>query len=564
MPPAHPGLGPFLAQLRSRLDGLHAQELISLLLAHAESLAPAERQPFLAIFAAEPPATTAGGAGLLEEIAAFVERLRGGEYVDGWGWDDDLHAERNWGDESWVTEMDELFCEAAAAFLGGEPHLARDAYCELLDALGRDEDGGTFSGALPPDEMLQTDIAEAKARALRLLYETATRDERVDTLAGALADWRYLGARVGLREILDARPAEPPQLDAFAEQWIGRFSPQLGQPGHPDERTFLIEVATWRDGPDGVAALARRWGDDVPALFVAWVDALLAADRKSDAAAACVEALASLPAHGDARAEIAERHAPLDTTPGHGLSCARVAWRAAPSALRLRRLVGHADAATLCVEADALAGTSPSARLSAALLVLAGRIDEASALLGRCEPLGWSRDDHPGAVVVPVLLIAATAPATGGAGSRLPAATALLTAVDQPGWSGPGQIGHGESDGAAEVEALVELSALLAARAATVDGTADLRAEWLIDARAAIDARVAAIVTAQHRGAYDRAAQLATAGAEAIAAVDGATAATAMLVGLRERYPRHVAFRSSLEGAVRRSPRLSPLPKRRR
>ena len=77
MPPANPGLGPFLAQLRSRLDGLHAQELISLLLAHAESLAPAERQPFLSILAAEPPATTAGGAGLLEEIAAFVELLHG-------------------------------------------------------------------------------------------------------------------------------------------------------------------------------------------------------------------------------------------------------------------------------------------------------------------------------------------------------------------------------------------------------------------------------------------------------------------------------------------------------
>ena len=564
MPSDHLGLGPFLSQVRSRADKFDAEELRALLLAHAESLEPAARAPFLSMFTPVPAsARTPDGRTLLDDIAAFAGRIRCEEYVDGWGWDDDLHDERNWGDESWVIEMDELFARAAAAFLGSDRHLARDAYYELLDVLGLDEDGGSFCGALPPDEMLQTDIAEAKARALRLLFETATPAERVDTLAAAFNDWRYVGGPVGLRDILEARPEALPDVDALAEEWVARLPSQRGRSLQRDERAFLIELASWSDGPDGVGALARRCREDMPELFVAWVDALAAAGRERDAAAACTEALDLVKAFGAVRAELAERYAPLVEGPGHRVFCASTAWRAAPTAARLRRLAACCEDATIVAEADAIAVATPP-RLAAALLVLAGRIDDASALLRRSDPLGWSRSDHPGPAVVPVLLIAATAPDAGKA-DYLPAATALLSTVDEPDRR---ELVHAldpdDDSGLAESEALVELSALLCARAATASGTPKQRARWLCDARAATDARVAAIVTAKHRGAYDRAAQLATAHAEAVAALDGTSAATAILTALRDRYPRHVAFRSALEGAIRRSPRLSPLPSRRR
>ena len=564
MPSDHPGLGPFLSQVRTHVDGFDADELRARLLAHAESLEPAARAPFLSIFTvASAPVRTADDSTLLDDIGAFVGRIRDGEYVDGWGWDDDLHDERNWGDESWVTEMDELFSRVSVAFLGSDRHLARDAYCELLDALGRDDEGGTFCGALPPDEMLQTDIAEAKARALRLLFEIAAPAERVDTLAAALSDWRYVGGPVGLREILDTRSEALPDVDAFAEEWVARVSSQPGRALQRDERAFLVELASWSHGPDGVGALARRCRQDMPELFVAWVDALVAAGREDDAATACTEALGSVPALGEVRAEIAERYAPLADAPGQPASCASIAWRAAPTAARLRRLAACGDDGAIAAEADSITDTTPS-RLAAALLVLAERIDDASALFRQSDPLGWSRSDHPGPAVVPVLLIAATAPDADEA-DHLPAATALLAAVDGREWRGLAQsVGPDDDSGPAEAGTLVELSALLAARAATASSTADQRARWLRDAGAATDTRVAAIVSAKHRGAYDRAAQLATAYAEAVAAIDGTSAATAILTGLRDRYPRHVAFRSALEGAARRSPRLSPLPSRRR
>ncbi len=56
--------------------------------------------------------------------------------------------------------------------------------------------------------MLQTDIAEAKARALRLLFEIATPAERVDTLAAALSDWRY----VAFRSALEGAARRSPRL----------------------------------------------------------------------------------------------------------------------------------------------------------------------------------------------------------------------------------------------------------------------------------------------------------------------------------------------------------------
>jgi hypothetical protein len=135
----------------SRVESLDAGELRTLLLVHAESLEPAARGPFLSIFtSASAPARPAEDVSLLDDIAAFAGRIRGGAYVDGWGWDDDLHDERSSGDESWVIEMDELFSQAAAAFLGSDRQLAREAYRELLDALCLEDEGG-FCGALSPE-----------------------------------------------------------------------------------------------------------------------------------------------------------------------------------------------------------------------------------------------------------------------------------------------------------------------------------------------------------------------------------------------------------------------------
>lgn len=32
---------------------------------------------------------------LMDEIEAFAQRVQNGEYCDGWGWDEDIHEERD-------------------------------------------------------------------------------------------------------------------------------------------------------------------------------------------------------------------------------------------------------------------------------------------------------------------------------------------------------------------------------------------------------------------------------------------------------------------------------------
>jgi hypothetical protein len=61
-----------------------------------------------------------GDDALPADVADLVERLRQGEFFDGWGRDEDLVRSTWWGDEACVAEIDDLFARAGRAFLAGE------------------------------------------------------------------------------------------------------------------------------------------------------------------------------------------------------------------------------------------------------------------------------------------------------------------------------------------------------------------------------------------------------------------------------------------------------------
>jgi hypothetical protein len=74
-------------------------------------------------------------------------RIRSREFYEGSGWDDRIHAERAFRDESWVSEMDALFDGASNAFQAGRldtrypRHVAfrreLDRLCASSPAVGR-------------------------------------------------------------------------------------------------------------------------------------------------------------------------------------------------------------------------------------------------------------------------------------------------------------------------------------------------------------------------------------------------------------------------------------------
>lgn len=558
-----PSLQRFLATLDRRLAEMTARDIRATIRSHAQSLPSDQRRAFLDIFTQTPPSEDGPEVSwpveddpLLDEIDELVERIAGGSYFEDFGWDDDIHEQRSLGDDSWIWEMDGLFDDAQAAFLAGDPGLARAAYERLLRAFELDQDVGTFCGSSPALEAVTTDVAEAEARLLRAVYETTPPAERASVLA---AEWFELPSYPGptLAAVREARPQDLPGLDAFLPEWITELtSIGAGQPGiESSVRPLLAEAVELHGGADGLAALARQPGPGSADRFLYWVEALRRSGRHMDAVAAAHEALAAAPPHGDTYARIAELLAELLAEVAAGdaqaaLAARRAAWRALPTDGRLLALHGAAPTGQVSqmlddeVAALADAPTPVTGRLRALLLLLAGRTGEATALLGsdECTQAPASR------VVLPYLL------ATGCGGPSHPRwetsqVARLLRSVDTPWWSDwtrPLATGH-------ETPRAQPLSDLLIERLATDDADLRQRQRWLRLARDEIDRRVRAIVTGKARRRYGEAARLAACCVEALTLADDQAAGTALVAALRRNFSRHSAFQRELETAVSKS-----------
>jgi hypothetical protein len=605
------GLGPFLNELESRLQALSVDETRAALLAYAESLPMRARSAFLGVFGVG-ESTENGGAGgtipapagaalasdtLLSAVEVFVKRLESGSYVEGWGWDDDLHDERSFGDESWADEMDILFSGAGSVFLEGDLALARMAYERLLKAFDDNADG--FCGAEEPEQMLDTDIGEAKARYLRAVYETTALPERAEALLAEMGALRYVGDEATLQSVADVQRAMLPDLEVFLPAWIAWLGKQTKRGSSPgdlvvrDVTRLRSEAAQWSGGADALAELAREPGSPDAEVHRDWVDALTREGRVEAAAAAAREALERIQPHGVIRAGIAERLARFAAAQGDGegvLEGRRESWRSAPSTRRLLELVDTATALgvadrVLVEEAD-WAEPSPKGtqrrgvrlendRLACELLLLAGLIDSVVARLSAAPALGWSAGEHPGPIVVPYLLVAVT-----GIGGRPQAEKSLLAKafeqIDVHGWVDTRDYHEMAFDDEIE-ESLIDprfraidrdellLSRLFADALAERHPSSAERTRWLSAVRVAIEQRVAAVVEAKRRGAYERVAQVAVVYAEALTLVEEQRAGAGWLDSLRERYPRHTAFRAELDAAARKSPFLpAPIRTKRR
>lgn len=574
------GLGEFLAVLEQRLAALPVDDLLAALVAHAERLPVRDREAFLAIFPApsavvsQVPGPRAvpspDGTRLLADIDVFVDRVRSGAFFEGWGWDDDLHEERAWGDESWVGEMDDLFAVAADAFLAGDLALARDAYGRLLGTFDLDQEVGTFCGPSIPSDMVATDVPEAVARYLRAVYETTPLSERAEELYDRYADLNHLAPATSLHTIADTQRAGLPDLDDFLPAWIEVLTEHTSGHWARDHQRLLTEATVCYAGTDGLATVARRPGDHQSTAYLDWIDALTRDGRLDDAAAAAREALIITGPAAERSAEVADRLGDLTARLGDraaALDARRTAWRTHRTRSRLLALIVAADAAgqrTGAVEAEADLVPAAPDRLGCELLLLADRIDAAATALVASDPLGWSSPEHPGPVVWPFLLAAAVAPVVPATETQLGQQFATIDTTDR--WHGYSSLDrhHGDDDTDRASAAPPRLSSLLACHIADRPGGAQQRQQWLDAARSVADRRIDAVVGNKHRGAYQRVAVLAVAYAEALALAADQAAGAAFIAATRSRYPRHVAFRDELDRATAASPLLPAPPQRRR
>ena len=585
------GLGPFLDTLEQRLDPLSAEQLREILVGHATRLPAGERAGFLALFDL-PPQTdggVAGGSGdagdatLVADVDVFVADIAAGVYVDGWGYDPDDREHRAFGDETWTFEFDHLLDRAALALLAGDVATAREGYRRLFAAMEDEYDESGFPGAGTPQELVATDMAEAKHRYLRAVWDSEPTATRAAGLLAAMEETAYLGDTPTLAALEATRREPLADLDRVLPDLTTQLAAVPAGYGFGTQARRLLAEATERHGGiDGLAGLARTPGDQQAEAYRDWIDALVRARRLDDARQAATEALDQLDLVGPVAAAIAERQALLSAAGGDDtavLAARQTAWRADPTLDRLLALVDVAIAldqlAPVLAEAADRVGDEPHARrrdLAAGLLLLAGRVDDAIRLVDATDDGGWDSGRHPAPVVVAFLLTGASDAARHEQwGDSL-----LLELLDRANTTSWHRDRLRPDDGLATLRTTLTddgapaatsryraippddllLSTLLTDSLQRHPPSAATRQRWLSTGRRLVDGRIDEVVGGQHRAAYARVAHLAAACAEAVALAAGSHEAGADLDDLHARYPRHSLFRRELRTVADRSPLL--------
>lgn len=84
----------FMDRLKAHLETFSLEDYKNLIIDMAGKEPPSKRREFLERLTPQKEVIDKVEE-LLDEIEQFAQRVEEGEYCDGWGWDDDIHDERD-------------------------------------------------------------------------------------------------------------------------------------------------------------------------------------------------------------------------------------------------------------------------------------------------------------------------------------------------------------------------------------------------------------------------------------------------------------------------------------
>jgi len=294
----------FIKQVKNRLSKMSKADLDDMILNWAEKELPSNRPNFIGKMIIPEPGdlNTADGEALLSEIDAFSHRVENGDYCIGWGWDNDIYEERDWGDESWADEADDFFLEARELLLVGDYQLAKEAYRRLLETLEMGYEPGHLPGDPDITRMLKVDLPEQLALYLRAIYMDSPPSQRPAMLFETINKYRPLFGNIGLADINEALHSELPGFDSFLESWILLLENQSTiLPNH-----ILREALFLKGGIPAISELARQQADKYPRAFLDWIQALEDEGKTDAIIDVAREGLKTIPKDYSIRAEVAE------------------------------------------------------------------------------------------------------------------------------------------------------------------------------------------------------------------------------------------------------------------
>ncbi len=575
----------FMTALKARIDQYSLDDLKAMILAQGSALAPRERALFLEKTVLPKKEKRKqkldgddDGDFLLKEISSFRRRVEKSEFTSGWGWDDQYVDERAWGDDSWVYEIDDLFSRILNIYTEGKFPLARQAFESLLAGYEEGLEEGNFSG-YDHDEMIETDIDEAKLKYFRCVYLTEPPAERPQAVWNAISRYSSDALGLNIRGLINVDMEELPQLEDFGHRWLEFLKKQEV---NSLSAGLLKEAVGLFQGLAGLERLATEDGLKYPSAFVAWLEALKKERKYEDMILAASLGLERLPARLRIRSKIADylHEAAVHLNKGDLIDRSLMeALRSDPclerllnaldnsgkrekrkavldETLALVRALQKKDSRIRAWETDRLPDFLESTvreNLGLYCHLLNGDYENAAVLLEKSKPLGWSSGEDPGVLGVPFFLLA-----DWNQGKKLTAnLSALWNGATDPDPTIP--IEDDECDGDEDrpgdrkptkpdsrfkkyLEAVLKEMPLQTAAKEKYFGLAEK----------IVLKRIDAIVGNKRRKSYWKAAELLLAVAEVYWSNGRSDEGRALITRISEKYKRHSAFRGELRSMAKK------------
>jgi len=562
-------LKPYLERIKEFCLPLSKEELTDVVVGLAKDVSTSERMVLLEKLGSVLPdrePSEISKAPLIDELLDDIQALRESideraeSIEDGTYWDDPDVYEDGYDDEDpdYVTEdqteeIADLFMEAQSLFMEGRLEDARQAYDALFDLVDYIE-GVTY---FPSPEGL--DIREAHANYARCVFETSQSNQLLPLFVEAMSvfstspyasDELYDKQLPLLKDVVDAREGPMDGLEAFLPEWKAMLSPheKASRPGF-----LLLETVHLMDGIDGVSNLARKWGNSQPRGYLFWLELLKEENRQAELIEIGKEALEVLE-NGFFREDAAKfviDAAKDQNDLGSLLFGRRERFFSSRSDRNLLELVGEATRQNRRDEeiAGVLRFFESGGKgdgdlvLFTKVLLMAGNLEEAFSVAKSEKALGWSYG-RAGIVFGAVLR------SVSGWSKKTPTIDKLLANYANTLSSYSGRFSIETGDGPTFFE---EITKGLQ-KYQDVQRHAEKFLQW---AEKIGKRRIDGIVSKQHRGAYERAAQVLGCLAESYIAIGNEKRAQALVhYYYHEKYKRYSAFRREVKSVMEGSAAL--------
>lgn len=548
----------FMDRLKAHLETFSLEDYKNLIIDMAGKEPPSKRREFLERLTPQKEVIDKVEE-LLDEIEQFAQRVEEGEYCDGWGWDDDIHDERDWGDESWALEMDAYFLQARTLILQGEYKFAKNAYAMLFDTLALGEEPGHLPGRYNPDCMLTVDIEEQLAIFLRAIYLDTASESRPALLYQTMNTYSYLVVEFKLKDIINALDGPLPDLDLFLTDWIKFLKPQKGI----QASALLREAILMKGGLSAIAELARSFPEQYPKAYVDWLTALEDLGDITTLIKVAKEGLEKIPKDFKVRAEVAEFLARTGEQLNDNelklegykesfysdpsLKCLLDLYLIAKEEDRFEEIKSIVEDRVIklekeswivvngyyCSEQDRTAlskGILPSA------LLLSGNYEKVLEMCTKKGSLGWSLPENPKPLLITFMML-------------ILSKDGIYTTTLNSEW----EKAIRNTNLAADKEYVEKYKQIINDTKNSLQLTTEQEAFYLKWCLEELDQRIEAIISNKYRESYYKAAQLLVAMAETLANREGSDKARDLIVKYKGKYPKYSAFQREVRRALQGS-----------